>query len=88
MLNILSLLIAVSQRCTSCLNPPLIECGMSNPLSDFAHNAYSYLKHLPITKLCFHSEILCIKRCDIHIFNCNNINTDNIVVGTCYTLPS
>ena len=67
----------------------LIESGMSNPISGyFAHNADKYLRYLPLTELYCHSEILCVKRCDVGDFDWNTVSTDSIVEGTRYPLPS
>lgn len=66
----------------------LIESGMSNPISGyFSHNADAYLRHLPVTELYCHSEILCRKRRDLESFDWNNVTIDSIVEGTRYPLP-
>lgn len=67
----------------------LIESGMSNPISGyFAHNADKYLRHLPVSELYCHSEIFCRKRCDVDIFDWNNVSIDSIVEGTRYPSPA
>ena len=66
----------------------LIDSGMSNPISGyFAHTADSYLRHLPVTELYCHSEILCRKRCEIDDFEWSKVNIDGIVEGTRYPIP-
>lgn len=61
---------------------------MSNPISGyFAHNADGYLRHLPVTELYCHSEILCRKRCEVEDFAWNKVVIDGIVEGTRYPMP-
>lgn len=66
----------------------LIDSGMSNPISGyFAHNADGYLKHLPVTELYCHSEILCRKRCEVSNFDWNHVTIDGVVGEARYPMP-
>ncbi|MDI1361607.1 methyltransferase domain-containing protein [Methylotenera sp.] len=66
----------------------LVDSGMSNPISGyFSHNADVYLRHLPITELYCHSEILCKKRCEVDSFEWSRVTIDGIVEGTRYPMP-
>lgn len=65
----------------------LIDMGMSNPISGYyAHNSAAHLKHLPVTELYCHSEILCRKNSEVENFEWCATHIDDIVEGTRYPL--
>lgn len=66
----------------------LIQSGMSNPISGyFSHNADGNLRYLPVAELYCHSEILCMKRCEINDFEWSQVSIDGIVEGSRYPTP-
>lgn len=66
----------------------LVGSGMSNPISGFFnHDADIYLRYLPLNELYCHSEILCIKRCEVENFEWGRVDIDSIVEGTRYPAP-
>ncbi len=66
----------------------LVEHGMSNPISGyFAHNSDPDLRHLPVTELYCHSEILCVKTREALNFDWRKVSVDKVVDGTAYPLP-
>lgn len=62
-----------------------IEAGMSNPVvGRFSALADGYLQNKPITGMYCHSEYLGIKRCEVTGFTWENVNVDELVMGTKY----
>jgi hypothetical protein len=67
----------------------LIESGMSNPICGyFSFKADEYLRYLPVDELYCHSEIFCMKRCDVNEFEWSEVAIDGIVDGTRYPSKS
>jgi len=66
----------------------LIDSGMSNPIIGFyAFGSDPRLRHLPVTELYCHSEILCRKRCEVTDFMWDNIPYHEVADGAQYPSP-